>query len=444
MLLFVRILLFFSRRKIDRILARQRRWEVFQKQNYKRLIFQFKLTKFGRLFPLPNFANFDHFVRRIPIQSYEEIDYYILYQARTSGPIFSFFPVQQFFYSPGFTGKRKIIPYTKESFGDFNEAILIYVRYLIEIKGFHPRNLVWDLSQENEAVIHWVSNRIAFFRGHEVKKFRTFSDVTEVVRSLKKPMSLVLRAPAPFYLELLQKGASHFEHVEFLICFTEGIHKKILEGIREVLPNLNIISRPVICTEMPVLIPFNKDDDCLLYLGRSFVEFLDAKGESVPMGNLNFFADYDLAITAPSGLTRYRLGEKVTFCKRIDSVPCFEYAGADTPRFHVFGENFYWRQIEHAFVEKNFPPKTVVLEARVMLSSFSYEIRVFVEQALSAREHEIKTVLGTSKGLALGLFYFAKIHLSIIFIDKVAMDAKRSQFPGESMQVCHFVHPEAD
>jgi hypothetical protein len=97
-----------------------------QRRVLRRVLRQVGRTAYGRAHDIDGREDYAAFRRRLPIVTYEDLQPWIVHQARSRGPVLVTEPVRVFEETSGSTGRQKLIPYTPSLLRSFGRMAFLW------------------------------------------------------------------------------------------------------------------------------------------------------------------------------------------------------------------------------------------------------------------------------------------------------------------------------
>ena len=353
-----------------------------------RLIEKAALTRFGRKYDFSSIRTYKEFASRLPLFSYENLEPYIMRMVK--GAKDELWPGQCFNFaqSSGTSGRSKYIPITRESFQwnhyyGSSDVVSHYLNLNPESRIFSGKAFILGGS---------FANNLQLQRGVRV------GDLSANLIENMNPLANLIRIPSkqdalmedwteklPRLVEAsIGANVTNLSGVPswFLTVIKEVLNKTGKSSIHEVWPNLEVFFHGGIAFEpyrqqyealcdmskMHFLDTYNAsegffavqsdwDTEAMLLLldVGVFYEFLPVEEsdsdtpEVYPIWEIEAGRTYELLITAPNGLWRYRIGDTVTVTQ-LNPVK-IKIAGRTRSFINAFGEEVMVHNTDQAITQ---------------------------------------------------------------------------------------------
>lgn len=398
-----------------RFLAGTKAVEAAQDRVLARIVGDLSQTVYGQAFGVSVTDDYGRFAARVPLADYETLRPFL---AQTNGSVRG--RIVHIEPTSGSGGAEKAIPYTRAMQGVFARMFRVWAADLL-LSGLELRTGRIFLSQsptvstrrETRYLNRWLEVLVSPFL-LRLKGDRPFLD--DLSLTLLKAADLeVISVWSPSYLTvmfehieahrerfaaalsperaaLLRAGdwAALWPELKLVSAWDQGQAAPFAVEVRARLPQAWFQGKGLLATEAPLTLPIAATGGCLPLYDDVFYEFIDALGAVRRLHALEIGAVYEMVITTPSGLIRYRLGDRVRVTGFYNQAPLLAFEGR-TGHSDLTGE-----KLDEAFVREvlsplmpdgrfvllplNDPPRYVLLSAQ----SISAEA---VEAALRISHH---------------------------------------------------------
>lgn len=351
-------------------------------------------TVYGQQHHFGAIATIAQYQNAVPLVSYEEIQPYIHRISKAESDVLFAGKALAFEMTGGSSGGAKLIPYTHESFVDFQHAILPWLHHTLSHYAIHPQNAYWAISPVNRTV-HQTEGNIAIgvsdehYLGIQSSHALVPSWVAEV-KSMKewKIASLywlivaesleLISIWSPTFLVVLVEGITLYEE-ELAHLFLDGgtlakhalsanhlAYKRLqtylkTQNTHDLWPNLKLISvwmdgssklyahqlqamfpsvtfqpKGLISTE--AVVTTLDEDETPLLSEHGFYEFIDAQNQIVLAEHLTIDHCYEVVITTSGGLYRYKTSDVVQCMGYKHQKPILHFRGRKNRTSDLVGE----------------------------------------------------------------------------------------------------------
>ena len=391
-----------------------------------------------------NFRNIDSiasYQQEVPLTRYEELEPYIqkIYEGHKD-ILFMGEPVA-FELTGGSTGGAKLIPYTQESFRDFQSAILPWFINTIQSYGLSGKNIYLTISpalkreDKSEGGIR-IGVRDEEYLGDFLSSFDASGLVPQWINELEdiytwqlctlywliksrdlelisiwSPTFLLMLLDTLDTLEnellsLLENGdvisgytlyadkealsrlnkyiatkntAILWPDIKLISCWGDASSKPFYEALKKRFSHVNFQAKGIISTESVVTIP-DKNGNPSLAIESAFYEFLGADGNILLADELSLGVSYEIVITTNGGLYRYQSGD-IAICEFCDDEKVIlRFEGRKGIVSDIVGE-----KLTEAFVSNSLE----VIEKPAILFPSTVEYILFIEENISQNKEEI-------------------------------------------------------
>lgn len=115
--------------------------------------------------------------------------------------------------------------------------------------------------------------------------------------------------------------------LQFVSCWTEANAAPAARLLAQRLPQAAFQGKGLLATEAPVTLPLAAAGGCVPLVNEVFIELVDARGVPRGLWEVELDAAYEVVITQPGGLLRYRLGDRVVARGRHRATPVLAFTG---------------------------------------------------------------------------------------------------------------------
>lgn len=340
--------------------------------------------------------DYNEFKKNVPIVNYDDLHEHILKMKKKGSNHFTPGPV--LFYEPtsGSSGKKKLIPYTWALKSSFSKMFSIWAYDLITNgPKLSYGKFYFSVSPQFKSINEGLEDDTEYLDGFLSWFLKPFFVTPKKIKRLKDPLAfkkvLALHLMAEEKLEIisvwnpssftilldfisenrqellldLEKGFTQHEGLTFKL---KKPSQKRIEVIRhapltdfwpelklisswgcmeaeqgftklkKVFPSVYIQAKGLLATEAPLTIPLIKAHGFAPLSNSIFFEFESENQNIYRLHELRGGQTYNLIITTPGGLYRYRLGDKVKVAKHFRETPCLDFLGRGSGTTDLFGE----------------------------------------------------------------------------------------------------------
>lgn len=166
--------------------------------------------------------------------------------------------------------------------------------------------------------------------------FAILMDHVEAHRDLLLP-----RLPAP-RRGVLERDPVAWDAVwprlQFISCWTDAHAAPAARSLAARLPQAILQGKGLLASEAPVTLPLAAAGGCVPLVDEIFIELVDAHGVAHALWEAAPDAEYEVVVTQPGGLLRYRLGDRVAVRGRHRAGPVLVFAGRADAVCDLVGE----------------------------------------------------------------------------------------------------------
>ncbi len=356
--------------------------------------------EYGRTYGFEHIANAADYRRAVPLVNYEDISPLIEQIAGGSNDILCMGEPVAFEVTGGSTGGGKLIPYTPESFADFQKALLPWFTHTLHHYGIGSGSSYWSISPAmrtvdttprgidigvsdaaylGEAALGSVAEGMAVplwvVELHELDEWQ-IATLYHLIRaddlellSVWSPTFLLMLLDAleeqsgalrgllsdggtvgghslaadPEALTRLQKylkntdTAQLWPNLKLISCWEDAMSRPYAKRLKERFRGVPLQPKGLISTEGVVTVP-DIDGIPLLSIESGFYEFIDSTGTLFLADELQPNEIYEVVMTTNGGLYRYRCGDTVRYEGSRDGVPILRFMGRSGNTSDMVGE----------------------------------------------------------------------------------------------------------
>ena len=116
--------------------------------------------------------------------------------------------------------------------------------------------------------------------------------------------------------------------LKLVSCWDAGSAALPASALRARLPGVLVQGKGLLATECPISAPLiGSPDAAAPLLADGVIELLDDRGDLLPLLDGRDGETYELVVSQPAGLVRYRIGDRVELRGRVGSAPCLRFLG---------------------------------------------------------------------------------------------------------------------
>jgi hypothetical protein len=345
---------------------------------FKSIIENCSNSKYLSRFGIDKHSTLQEFKNKVPLVTYQELEYFIDRAYNGEKNIFSREPIIFWGMTSGTTGKPKLIPHTKSSLRVyrkktnpflikllFNNLSIIKGKVLI-LTGHYcnwksPKGIVvGSISGMIASKIPKLFSNRVLYNPKELDNIPDKERFSYLAKKVSKENITMIASSSATYLlgffEELEKVNNKivrniFPNLKVISCPGGGDYKNQIDEISKIIPNVKIIDTGLSATEgcffisnggrETVGLPNNKD-----YL----IELLDIKTKNalnIDKAELN--KKYELVISAINGILRYRMGDFVQVIIK-NGKRMLKFIDKRVSEISLFGERITKTQLIDAFL----------------------------------------------------------------------------------------------
>jgi len=398
-------------------------------------------SEYGLKYDFKKIDSVTSYQNQVPLTSYEELKPYIKKISEGDKDILFMGEPIAFELTGGSTGGAKLIPYTKESFTDFQRAILPWFVTTIENYGLSGKNMYLTISpaltrEEKSKGGVRIGVHDEEYLGESLSNFDELTLMPSWVGDLEdiatwqlctlywlirsKELELISIWSPTFLLMLLdtldniesdlltllkrgneisghelksdKEALSRLEeyiskkdtailwpNIKLISCWEDASSKPFFEALKKRFPHVNFQAKGLISTESVVTIP-DSNGNPTLAIESAFYEFLQEDGEVLLANKLCVGSSYEVIITTNGGLYRYQSGDVVLCESCSEEKVILRFQGRKGVVSDLVGE-----KLTEAFVSNSL--KVIDTPSILFPSTTGYIL--FVEKNLSQSREEI-------------------------------------------------------
>jgi hypothetical protein len=291
--------------------------------------------------------------------------------------------VSVFETTSGSSGKKKRVPYNPSLLNSFRSMFQLWVCDLLRTQDFESGKIFMSISprigsksdgfEDDSQYLGWFQRLTmrSFLAVHPNRsRARTSEEFFEnVALDLLKARDLeIVTIWSPSYfvsiLDFIDENRIRFSlmsslapevrailaspridweslwpQLKLVSCWNHASALSSANELHALLPSVRIQGKGLLATESPVSIPWSPAGDrCVPLVSEIFFEFIDSEGRILPIHDVQDGLTYELLVTTPGGLLRYRLGDLVRIDGFYRRTPCLKFVGRVGQSSDLVGE----------------------------------------------------------------------------------------------------------
>lgn len=155
---------------------------------------------------------------------------------------------------------------------------------------------------------------------------------------LSGPRRRALLADPPRWTEV-------WPDLRLISCWQDGHAAPLADQLARRFPGVLVQGKGLLATEGPVTVPLIGSPAGVPLIDRVLIELIGEDGRLLPLHEAATGARYELVLSFPGGLPRYRIGDRVDVVGSFDGTPCLRFAGRGGGVSDLVGE-----KLNEAFV----------------------------------------------------------------------------------------------
>lgn len=364
-------------------------WEWLQKT-----LMRNQQTLYGKQYQFESITTIEQYQKNVPLVSYEDIQTYIHRISMAESDILFKGKALAFELTGGSSGGAKLIPYTHESFVDFQQAILPWLHHTLHRYAINPENAYWAISPVNRSMQKTQGdipigvsdeNYLGMHSSHalvpawvadlkSMKEWKIASLYWLIVAeqleliSIWSPTFLLvllegilvyadelahlllvggtldnhtLPANKPAYKRLqtylkTRDTRDLWPHLKLMSLWMDGASKRYADQLQDIFPSVTFQPKGLISTE--AVVTTLDEDETPLLSENGFYEFIDEHNHIVLSQHLTIDQSYEVVITTSGGLYRYRTFDVVQCLGYKNQKPILRFRGRKNRTSDLVGE----------------------------------------------------------------------------------------------------------
>lgn len=364
-------------------------WEWLQKT-----LIRNQHTLYGKQYHFGDIATIEQYQNTVPLVSYEDIKPLIHRISMAESDVLFAGKALAFEMTGGSSGGAKLIPYTHESFVDFQHAILPWLHHTISHYAIHPQNTYWAISPVNRSIQktngnipigvsdeHYLGMKsshslvpswVADLKSMKEWKIATLywlitAEQLELISIWSPTFLVVLLEGITLYADELNKlfsmGDTLSNHelpannsaymrlqtylktqnthdlwpnLKLISLWMDGSSKLYAHQLQAMFPSVTFQPKGLISTE--AVVTTLDEDETPLLSENGFYEFIDAQNHRVLAEHLIIGKLYEVVITTSGGLYRYRTFDVVQCTGYKHQRPILRFMGRKNATSDLVGE----------------------------------------------------------------------------------------------------------
>ena len=188
---------------------------------------------------------------------------------------------------------------------------------------------------------------------------------TELSEDLKKGMVTAegfqfrLKPMSESRLQLLTQPQLAWSQIwpqlKLISCWNSAQANAEAQNLTALLPNVFLQGKGLLATEAPMTFPLISANGHVPLPSEIFYEFITDEGETQLLHELKTGGEYEIVITQKSGLSRYRIGDRVRVKHFYEATPCLEFIGRSDAVSDLVGEKLNEIFVRDCLSQLNLP-----------------------------------------------------------------------------------------
>lgn len=134
--------------------------------------------------------------------------------------------------------------------------------------------------------------------------------------------------------------AAVWPRLRLLSCWGDAEAAPAADALGRRLPDVTVQPKGLLATEAPMTLPLIGSHGVPL-VDAVLLELLDEAGELHPLHTAEVGTTYEIVLSVPGGLTRYRIGDRVVVTGHREATPCLRFAGRTGGVCDLVGEKLH-------------------------------------------------------------------------------------------------------
>lgn len=357
---------------------------------------------FGRLRGFESIRSIEEFRERVPLGDYETFEPFVDRLRAGEQSVLTSDAVKRLAPTSGTTSGRKLIPFTAGLQRAFDRAIAAWMVDLARQRpGIVGGPAYWSITPAFESdpveskipvgfdddatylggIKAWLVRNAIIAPPRSANTLERFQ--TETLRRLRNCRELrMISVWHPSFLALLLDRLPDWRelwpNLQVISCWGDAAAESGAMALREKFSGVLVQPKGLLATETAVTIPF--EGAYPLAIRSAFFEFIDEAGEVRLAHELCEGCEYELVVTTPGGLWRYRLKDWVRVTGFLGATPSLRFIGrrmTSDLRGEKLTEEFVGERLQRVFGAGRFALVAPNAEAR------GYTL--FIEGVINAR-----------------------------------------------------------
>jgi hypothetical protein len=377
--------------------------KLAQQDVYWRLLPSIAKSEYGKTLGLIGDENYKEFAAKVPIQDYDQLEPWITQQlSQRASKVISTNRLMHSEPTSGSSGASKHIPYTRPLMNTFTNLFKIWALDLLT----HGLNIetgkvfisVSPTERSNFPVMNTGFTTDRDFLREPLRSVLSPFVLTPPLTSdpveFQQELALTLLSDdcleiisiwSPTYLlsviEYIEKNKMTLQQsvtlrklpfsedapiewdkvwprLKLISCWDSAMAQTTASQLRRMFPKVHVQGKGLLATEAPITVPLCDAEGSLPLLNDIFFEFETEQGAVKRLHELEDRERYQIIITQPSGLTRYRLNDIIEVQGFHRSTPMLEFIGRANDVCDLAGEKlqeeFVCRTLCTTFPQSNF------------------------------------------------------------------------------------------
>lgn len=143
--------------------------------------------------------------------------------------------------------------------------------------------------------------------------------------------------------------------LKLISCWNSAQASAEAQHLAELLPNVFLQGKGLLATEAPMTFPLISANGHVPLPAEIFYEFINDEGEILLLHELKLGSEYEIVITQKSGLSRYRIGDRVRVTHFYEGTPCLAFIGRSGNVSDLVGEKLNEIFVRDCLSQLNLP-----------------------------------------------------------------------------------------
>lgn len=130
-------------------------------------------------------------------------------------------------------------------------------------------------------------------------------------------------------------------HLKLISCWDSARAADSAESLRSLFPGVMVQGKGLLATEAPMTVPLIQAQGQVPLIDQIFFEFETSSGTVLRLHELEIGQEYGVIVSQPSGLYRYRMGDRIRVTHLYRHTPCLEFLGRTQAISDLVGEKLH-------------------------------------------------------------------------------------------------------